>query len=284
MNQISLSELYSQHRGKMSDRWTNYISVYNRILNNYRDKSISMLEIGVQNGGSLEIWSKFFPSATILIGCDINKDCHKLRFDDYRINLKIGDANCDSIKEEILKLTPSFDIIIDDGSHYSGDIVKTFCKYFPYLNDEGIFIIEDLHCSYWNEFEGGILYPFSSIEFFKNLVDIINQEHWNKSKLLFQLNKFKSKYGVELLESELLHIHSVEFINSICVVRKLKPEFNLLGPRVSTGIEALVVPKISINGISLHKKFSFFQLFRKISQRLKVRIIRIGDKIFNLFS
>ena len=101
---------------------------------------------------------------------------------------------------------------------------------------------------------------------------------------MFQLNKFKSKYGVELLESELLHIHSVEFINSICVVRKLKPEFNLLGPRVSTGIEALVVPKISINGMSLHKKFSFFQLFRKINQRLKVRIIRIGDKIFNLFS
>ena len=60
---------------------------------------------------------------------------------------------------EILSHSPNFDLIIDDGSHTSGDIVKSFARYFRHLSHGGIFVAEDLHCSYWSNFEGGLYYP-----------------------------------------------------------------------------------------------------------------------------
>ena len=73
----SLFELYREHQGKVSDKWSIYLSEYDRLFSIYRDQPIRMLEIGVQNGGSLEIWSKYFPDAHVLVGCDINPDCAK---------------------------------------------------------------------------------------------------------------------------------------------------------------------------------------------------------------
>jgi len=37
-------------------------------------------------------------------------------------------------------------------------------------------------------------------------------------------------------------VHSIEFVNSMCVVRKLKPERNRLGQRIIAGKIATVVP------------------------------------------
>lgn len=61
-----------------------------------------------------------------------------------------------------------FDIIIDDGSHVSSDIIRTFALYFPKLKSGGTYIIEDLHASYWESHQGALNYSFSSIEFLKN--------------------------------------------------------------------------------------------------------------------
>ena len=57
----SLFELYREHQGKVSDKWSIYLSEYDRLFSSYRDRPVRMLEIGIQNGGSLEIWSKYFP-------------------------------------------------------------------------------------------------------------------------------------------------------------------------------------------------------------------------------
>ena len=47
----SLAELYNQHEGKTSDKWELYLREYYRLLSPYRESSISLLEIGIQNGG-----------------------------------------------------------------------------------------------------------------------------------------------------------------------------------------------------------------------------------------
>jgi hypothetical protein len=44
----------------------------------------------------------------------------------------------------------------------------------------GIYIVEDLCCSYWQDFEGGLNDEASSMAFFKSLVDVINHEHWGQ--------------------------------------------------------------------------------------------------------
>jgi cephalosporin hydroxylase len=151
----TIVQLYKEHKGKVSDKWTRYLIEYDLLFNQFRDKPVRMLEIGVQNGGGLEIWAEYFKNGKQFIGCDINPDCANLCFEDPRIKLVIGDANTSLVQEEILSFSPELDIVNDDGSHRSSDIIKSFRRYFPSLSDGGIYVVEDLHASYWKEYEGG---------------------------------------------------------------------------------------------------------------------------------
>lgn len=229
-----LLSLYEKHKGKVSDKWSIYLREYDRLLSEFKSLPISFMEIGVQNGGSLEIWAKYFKNAKNIIGCDINEKCSDLVFDDSRVAIIIGDACQDSTKKRILDKASDFDIIIEDGSHTSSDIVKTFAMYFSNLNYGGVFIFEDLHCSYWQEFEGGLYAPYSSINFFKSLADIINYEHWGIEKNRGEFLKgFQENYDIDF--SCLEDIHSIEFFNSVCVIRKQKADNNVIGPRFIAG-------------------------------------------------
>ncbi len=233
----TLEEFYSQHTGKVSDKWSSYLFVYDQILKKYRNMNVRLLEIGVQNGGSLEIWSKYFSNAKLILGCDINPKCAKLTYEKSRIHVLVGDANSDEVKSNVIELSKSFDIIIDDGSHHSSDIIKSFARYFPLLEDGGIYIVEDIHSSYWKEYEGGLFYPFSSVTFFKYLIDIINYEHWGIAKKTTDLlNELCKKYSCTIDPIDLESIHSITFFNSLCVIIKCKPEHNSLGKRYLVGL------------------------------------------------
>lgn len=254
MSSDSLWELYKSHQGKVSDKWVLYLNEYDVLLQEYRSRPVRLLEIGIQNGGSLEIWGQYFASATHLVGCDIDPACSQLVYDDPRVSVVVADANLDGTEHSVIALAKAFDIIIDDGSHRSSDIVKTFCRYFKHLEPGGIFIAEDLHCSYWREFEGGLFHPFSAITFFKHLADIINHEHWGiaggRAALLAGM---ESAYGITFDEDVLQTIRSVEFFNSFCVVRRQSKASGGLGYRVVAGVEATVVPEILTlsNGLPL---------------------------------
>ncbi len=247
MNNKTLKQLYQEHHGKISDKWSLYLSEYDRLFFDLRDRDIRLLEIGIQNGGSLEIWADYFPHAKKLVGCDINPDCHRLSYGDQRIAVVIGDANLDDTEKVILSHGQTYDLIIDDGSHRSSDIVKSFARYFPHLADGGVFVVEDLHCSYWQEFEGGLFGPFSSITFFKRLADILNHEHWGVERTRYEsLAGFARHYNVSFDEEVLAHIHSIEFINSVCVIRKSPPKDNESGLRQIVGEEELVQANVKI--------------------------------------
>lgn len=241
----TLLDLYKSHTGKVSDKWALYLREYDRLFAPYREQTISLLEIGIQNGGSLEIWSHYFPNAQKFVGCDINPDCAKLAYEDPRISVIVGDATTAETQAQVLAQSTSFDLIIEDGSHTSSDIVKAFARYFPALKTGGLFVAEDLHCSYWQDYEGGIFHPYSSITFFKHLADMVNHEHWGVEKSRTELIAgFKQVLHIDFDEAVLTEISSIEFLNSICVVRKKENTDNLLGLRVVAGADAEVMPVI----------------------------------------
>lgn len=249
----NLRQLYANHKDKTTDKWELYLDSYDEILLPYREKKIKILEIGIQNGGSLEIWSRYFKNAELILGCDIDEGCGRLRYEDVRIKVIVGDANTAFTQEQILQTSQSFDLIFDDGSHRSGDIIASFIAYFPFLNEGGLFIIEDLHCSYWERFQGGIFAPHSSINFLKRLADVINFEHWGvigvRSDVLRSLGEVIDR---PVSERELASIFSVEFRNSMCFVRKRSAADARLGTRVIAGTDALVCPLVlDLNGGSL---------------------------------
>lgn len=238
----SLECLYLPHQGKVSDKWESYLPRYDALFRSLCAEAIQLIEIGVQNGGSLEIWAQYFPNATRIVGCDIDPRCGDLAFDDPRIKVVVGDATRDKTGREIGALAPSPRIVIDDGSHRAGDIVRTFARYFPQIEDDGIYIAEDLHCSYWEGYQGGLFDPYSAISFFKRLADITNYEHWGIAAARRDLlAKFETRYGCVLDEDLLQQVHSVEFVNSLCVVRKRQAGWNALGSRVVVGVDAAVV-------------------------------------------
>jgi predicted O-methyltransferase YrrM len=241
----SLAELYAAHDGYVSDKWESYTGHYERVLAPYRRRIVSILEIGIQNGGSLELLARAFPHAAVLLGCDVNPGCAALRFDDPRIHVVIGDAGDRLTARDIGRISPSFDIVIDDGSHRSGDIVRAFANYFPRIADGGVFIAEDLHCSYWHQYDGGLDHRTSSIAFFKALADVINHEHWQeKARPGSRLRAHFRAHGAKMNQEALAHIHSVEFVNSMCIVHKRAPEHNTLGRRRIVGRQAAVVPEV----------------------------------------
>lgn len=247
----TLWELYESHRGKVSDKWMLYLSEYERLLAPRRPSVMRMLEIGVQNGGSLEIWARYFPELRRLVGCDINADCARLSFEDARVSVVLGDANTDAVAQRITAHCERFDLVIDDGSHLSGDIVRSFCRYFDHVTDGGLYIVEDLHCSYWHSHEGGLFHPTSPMAFFKRLADVPNHEHWGVSRTRRDsLHLFLQAHGADIDEAVLSRVHSVEFINSMCVIRKDAPSANVLGQRFIAGREEPVVTGL----VPLHLK------------------------------
>ena len=284
MAQKTLTQLYASHTGKVSDKWSSYLVEYDRLFNPYRNQPINLLEIGIQNGGSIEIWATYFEKAKNIIGCDINPDCESLKYDDPRISVVVGDANSTETYQEITKIHKEFDLIIDDGSHTSGDIIKSFIRYFSSIRNGGLFIAEDLHCSYWQQYEGGLYDPYSAISFFKLLTDAINHEHWGVDKQQLDLFKgFIEKYNLEEFDNFLNQVHSITFINSICVIRKSEARKNLLKKRFVTGIKEDVIKNIyklhgSEPSAQTQKNNSWSTRLQTPYEELPFRLKELSDK------
>ena len=51
----TLTHLYDSHTQNVSDKWNIYLSKYEDVFSPYRELPVRLLEIGIQNGGSLQI-------------------------------------------------------------------------------------------------------------------------------------------------------------------------------------------------------------------------------------
>jgi hypothetical protein len=235
----TLSTLFTRQAGKPSAKWQGYLQHYDRHLASRKHQALRLLEIGVQAGGSLEIWAQYFKHATHIIGCDIDPACGALRYDDSRINVLVGDINTTNTLQSLSTLTETLDVVIDDGSHHSNDIIRSFVQLFPRMAEGGVYLIEDLHCSYWESYGGGLYDPFSAISFFKKIVDITNRSVWGVD--IPAEDFFKEFASIIQTDANaqnwdfLADIHAIEFSNSMCVIHKRAVSKNLLGPLILSG-------------------------------------------------
>lgn len=214
------AEIHRAHQGKSSDKWESYMLVYERLFSPYRHENINVLEIGVQNGGSLEVLSEYFDQAAQIVGCDINPLCGELKYRDPRISVVIGDINSQNVISALANRLKPIHVLIDDGSHLSFDVISAFVNYFPLLAPGGLYLIEDTHCLYWENAGGGILRSTSAQRLFKLLTDVVNYEHWQKDVTLEAwLAVFFQKSGVPPFIKE-GWVESIEFLNSMIAVHK----------------------------------------------------------------
>ncbi len=237
----SLQTLYAQHQGKVSDKWSSYLTLYDSVLSPVRQSVRSLLEIGVQNGGSLELWAQYFADAQHIVGCDIDAKCANLKFEDTRIHVVVDDATLSATRDRVARVSATFDVVIEDGSHIPREVISAFLRYWPMVKPGGIFIAEDLHCDYFPGHEGGIARRKLANRFFAELVHIINLEHWEGVQSIPAL--LREYAAGELVEQAQLadSIASISFHNSVAVIRKAQtPSHVTLGRRVVVGTKAMV--------------------------------------------
>ena len=241
----TLKDLHLKKKGKVSVKWNSYLSYYEKVFLPFKNNNISLLEIGIQNGGSLETYLKYFKNAQSIVGCDKKQKCSLLKYSDPKINLVIGDINSNEVYQKIQNISDSYDIIIDDGSHISTDIIISFLKYFPLLAKGGIYIIEDTHTLYSKQYGGGLFNQNSAINFFKLLVEILNYEFWkNDINISNYLSTFFPRELPKFIDEG--WIESIEFRNSIITITKsIKSGHNKLGKKIVAGSE-MSVQKIEI--------------------------------------
>jgi FtsJ-like methyltransferase len=234
----SYADIQGAHQGKSSDKWDSYFPVYERLFSPFRHYEINVLEIGVQNGGSLEVLSEYFDKAAQVVGCDINPLCGELKFADPRISVVIGDINSPAVISALTEQLKPIHLLIDDGSHVSSEITSAFINYFPLVAPGGIYLIEDTHCLYWESLGSGILRSTSAQRLFKLLTDVLNYEHWQKDITLDAwLSSFFLKTGVPAFIAE-GWVESIEFLNSMIVIHKAKHgTHSKLGSRAVVGTE-----------------------------------------------
>lgn len=127
-----------------------YLQTYERYLKHLTNKKINFLEIGVRDGCSHRMWSDFFSDESNIVGLDIDPRCKKHESDNIKVFT--GSQSDPATIQSIMEVTPEgFDVIIDDGSHVNELTLKSFELLFPHLKSGGLYIIEDLACSYLGE-------------------------------------------------------------------------------------------------------------------------------------
>lgn len=163
------------------DKWVHYFPIYDRHLARYRGLPVRLLEIGVYRGGGLELLRHYLGPEAKLVGIDID-EVARAAARGYEV--EIGDqADPDFLRRVAEKHGP-FDIVIDDGGHTMRQQIVSVETLFPLLKDEGTYLVEDCHTSYWPEYADQGPEGQTFIEWVKARIDDLNAYHYSRSEHL----------------------------------------------------------------------------------------------------
>jgi hypothetical protein len=193
---------FDKHSGRRIVKWLHYPDIYHRHFKRYRGRAPVVLEIGVDHGGSLELWHEYFGPGLRLYGIDVNPDCRMLGNANTRI--LIGDQADRAFLAQVRREVPRVDVLIDDGGHTMEQQIATFEELFPHVAERGIYLCEDLHTSYWKNYGGGYRAAGSFVEFSKRLIDQLNAWHTREAGE-FDVDDFtRTAYAMHYYDSVLV--------------------------------------------------------------------------------
>ena len=205
---MTLQDFAVMHKAaKLDEEADHYLSIYEQYFRARREKVKLLMEIGVQNGGSVKMWRDYFPKAKIH-GIDIDKKCKKHA--EHRIKIFIGDQEDSTFLQSF---ADEYDIIIDDGGHTMKQQRRSFKWLFPKVKPGGFYVLEDLHTSYWPQFGGKLGGSKTAIAMLQGFVDDLHHR-WTRHR-----RAEGHRIDTEPTYQE-KHIAFVHFYDSICFVGK----------------------------------------------------------------
>ena len=181
-----LRRFFRGHEGPRIHKWMHYFEIYHRHFQRFRDEPITLLEFGVNQGGSMLMWADYFHDDSRIVGVDIDERCRQ--FEGGNVSIEIGDQEDRTFLRELAAKHGPFDVVVEDGGHSMGQQIASFEEIYPAMTTDGCFLIEDLHTSYWPPYGGGYRKPGTFIEYAKGLSDQLNAWHSRDPEL--QVDEF----------------------------------------------------------------------------------------------
>ncbi len=203
-----LERYFRQNDKRLIHKWNHYFDIYDRHLRRYRGKELVLLEIGVSQGGSLQMWRDYFGEKAHIFGIDIDPRCKE--FEEDQTKIFIGSQSDRNFLREVKSKMPEIDILIDDGGHTMKQQIVTYEELFDHVKDDGIYLCEDLHTSYWLEWGGGYRRRNTFIEYSKHFIDELHAFHSEQHRL--RVNAFTKS------------VSSIHYYDSILILEKGKRE------------------------------------------------------------
>lgn len=133
---VTIEQRIRGWEGRQIDKWAHYGRIYDFHFAHRWTSVTRLLEIGIDHGGSLQLWKHVFPNAQI-VGLDINPACKG--YEEDRISVVTGDQT----DTKLLASLGGFDVVIDDGSHDRGHQAQSFTSLWPVTRM--VYVIEDCH-------------------------------------------------------------------------------------------------------------------------------------------
>lgn len=200
-----LEKYFTENTGKLIHKWKHYFEIYDRHFSRFRGTDVHLVEFGISQGGSLQMWKEYFGPNAKIFGIDINPHCQKL--EEEQIEVFIGDQEDRKFLKSLREKIPKIDILIDDGGHTMKQQINTYEELFSCIDENGVYLCEDLHTSYWQNWGGGYKKRNTFIEYSKNFIDYINAWHSVQPNRLSVTEFTKS-------------VHSLHYYDSILVIEK----------------------------------------------------------------
>jgi hypothetical protein len=238
-------EFFKSNSSNCIHKWMHYFDIYDFWFKKYKNKPVVILEIGVYQGGSLNMWRDYFGKEAKIYAIDINPLCKQ--FETENTKIFIGSQEDRSFLKYLKTQIPKIDILIDDGGHTMSQQIVSFEELYDHIEDDGLYLCEDLHTSYWPSYGGGYKNKKSFIEYSKNFIDYINAWHINKTKL--KVNEFTLK------------TYALHYYDSVLVIEKrsMKPPIVEMKGEIIIPIEEFSTPK--------SKKSFLTELIKKILRK-----------------
>ena len=212
-----LEKYFTENKGRLINKWSHYFEIYDHHFSRFRGTDVHVVEFGVSQGGSLRMWKQYFGPNAKIYGIDINPHCKKL--EEEQVEIVIGDQADRGFLKSVAARIPRIDVLIDDGGHTMEQQIHTFEELFPRIHENGVYLCEDMHTSYWPEWGGGVRRRGTFVEYSKNFIDYINAWH--------------SKQTHRLAVTEFTHsVHSLHYYCSVLAIEKRpmgKPFFRKTG-------------------------------------------------------
>ena len=181
-----LRRFFRHHEGPRIHKWVHYFDIYHRHFQRFRDEPVTILEFGVNQGGSMLMWQDYFHDDSRIVGVDIDERCRQ--FEGGNVTIEIGDQEDRVFLRDLARKHGPFDVVIEDGGHQMGQQIATFEEIYPAMTAEGCFLIEDLHTSYWPNYGGGYRREGTFVEYAKGLSDQLNA--WHSREPGFEVDEF----------------------------------------------------------------------------------------------